>query len=134
MLQYIAVLLEWLPKISYWVLAPAALILFPLAFVRATRPGSALGLTIVAAVSASFLSIGLVAIVSGYGKVILHVFQDFGPIVTANFLTTLLPGVGTQLTSLVPVMATTVGSSAAVVVLRRGARRDRLATDSSTAA
>lgn len=123
MLQIVATLLQWLPRLCYWVLIPAVLILILLAFVRATRPSSALGLLIVAAVSASLLSIGLVAIVSGYGSAVVHVLRTFGPIEAISFLPSLFPGVGSQLAGLLPVAGTTAGSSAAVVVLRRTTRR-----------
>ena len=107
MLQIIAVMLEWLTRISDWVLAPATLILLALAFMTVARSRATLGLMIVAAITGAFLSISLVAIVSGYGSAILRVFRDFGLIETANFLTTLLPAMGAQIANLVPMMITT---------------------------
>lgn len=123
MLQIIAALLSWLPRISDWALGPAVALLLLLALMPALRPRATFGLIVVAAVGALLLSVGLIAIVGGYGNIILHVFQEFGPLETVSFVTTLFPGIGSQLASLVSTIATTAVASGAVVVLRRGARR-----------
>ncbi len=122
MLPIIAMIMEWLPRISLWILAPAAVLLFVLAFSRAARGHCLLGFMIVASLSALLLLIGVVLVVGGYGNVVMHVFQNFGPIETIDFVATLVPSIGSQLGSLLPVLGTAAGAGLAAFVLRRQAR------------
>ena len=122
MLPIVAALMEWFPRISLWILAPVVALLIVLAFIRTARPRCLLGFMVVAALSALLLLIGILLIVGGYGSVVLHVFQSFGPMETIDFLATLLPGIAGQLGSLLPTFAIAVGAGIAAIVLRRGLR------------
>jgi hypothetical protein len=123
MLQAIAALTEWLPKVFDWGLAPGAFVLLLLAFVRKARLVSALGLMTIAAISVALLSIDVAAIAYvswAYERIALDLLLNFGPGVTARFVATLLHGVGARLIDAVPMLATTAASSIAVVALRTG--------------
>jgi hypothetical protein len=123
MLQIIAFLLEWLPKLALWILVPAALVLLALTYFSPMRRHCLLGFITVAMMSALFLAIGLVAIFVSYGGSIFRVFHDFGLIETADLLASLLPAIGAQLASLLPALLVTGGAGAAVAVLRGIQRR-----------
>ena len=131
MLPIIATVMEWLPRIAVWILAPAAILLLVLAFSRAARSHCLLGFMVVASLSALLLLTGVVLIVGGYGNAVMHVFQSFGPIETIDFVATLFPSIASQLGNLVPVLATAAGAGLAAIVLRRQARASRPAAESA---
>ncbi len=122
MLPIIATIMEWLPRISLWILAPATVLLFLAAFSSAARGHCLLGFMVVASLSALLLLIGVVLVVGGYGNVVMHVFQSFGPVETIDFVATLMPSIGSQLGSLLPVSGTAAGAGLAAFVLRRQSR------------
>ena len=120
MLQVTTALIQWLPRLFEWALAPGAFVLLLLALGRTARPLSALGLMIIATISATFLSIDMAAIIYvswKYGQIALHLLLNFGTAAGVNFLKTLLHGTNIKAIDFVPMIATTAGSTIAAVIL-----------------
>jgi len=121
MLQFALALLEWLPRIFIWILAPVALAALSLVVMPRTRSRAALAFMIAATVSASFLSIetaALVYVCCDQAGVILSILLDFRPGVTAGFLTALLTTIGAPLLGLIPMIVAAACSGLAALALR----------------
>ena len=114
--------LDWLPMGFNWALAPITLVLVVLALNGRTRPLAATGFLVAAAVSAALLSLLLAASVFhllGYGRAVANLLLNFGPLVTRDYVATLVRANGARLLALVPMIFTALSSSIAAVYLQR---------------
>jgi len=114
--------LDWLPMGFNWALAPITLVLVVLALNGRTRPLAAAGFLVAAAVSAALLSLLLAASVFhllGYGRAVADLLLNFGPLVTRDYVATLVRANGARLLALVPMIFTALSSSIAAVYLQR---------------
>jgi len=114
--------LDWLPMGFNWALAPIALVLVVLALNGRTRTLAATGFLVAAAISAALLSLLLAASVFhllGYGRAVANLLLNFGPLVTRDYVATLVRANGARLLALVPMIFTALSSSIAAVYLQR---------------
>lgn len=138
MLHLAIVLLQWLPRIFVWLIAPVVLIAVSLAVIPRMRPRAALGFMIAAAASATFLSIetaALAYVCCDQARLIFSLLLDLRPGVTAEFVVSLFANLGAPLMGLVPMLVAAICTGLAALVLRdkRSAGHQVLQTGTSAA-
>lgn len=138
MLHLAIVLLQWLPRIFVWLIAPVVLIAISLAVIPRMRPRAALGFMIAAAASATFLSIetaALAYVCCDQARLIFSLLLDLRPGVTAEFVVSLFANLGAPLMGLVPMLVAAICTGLAALVLRdkRSAGHQVLQTGTSAA-
>lgn len=138
MLHLAIVLLQWLPRIFVWLIAPVVLIAISLAVIPRMRPRAALGFMIAAAASATFLSIEtavLAYVCCDQARLIFSLLLDLRPGVTAEFVVSLFANLGAPLMGLVPMLVAAICTGLAALVLRdkRSAGHQVLQTGTSAA-
>lgn len=138
MLQLAVVLLQWLPRIFVWLMAPVVIIAVSLALIPRTRPGAALGFMVAAALSAAFLSIetaALAYVCCDQARLIFSLLLDLRPGVTAGFVVSLFANLGAPLLGLVPMFVAAVCTGLSALVLRDkpNTRHDVLQTGTGAA-
>jgi hypothetical protein len=122
MLDFLFMVLAWLPVCFDWAIMPVAAVLIVLAARGTTRGVAARGFLIAASVSAALLSLLLASSVFhllGYGRAVADLLLNFGPSVTREYIATLIKQNGRGLLALVPMVVTVFLSSVAALYLRR---------------
>ena len=138
MLQLAVVLLQWLPRLFIWLIAPMVLIAISLALIPRMRPRAALGFMIAAAASATFLSLetaALAYVCCDQARLIFSLLLDLRPGVTAGFVVSLFANLGEPLIGLIPMLVVAICTGLAALILRdrRSAGHDLLQTGASAA-
>ena len=123
MLQFAVTLLQWLPRLFVWLVAPMACFSTAMALSQKSRLYAALGFMVAASVSAIFLAMetaALAYICCDQARMLFSILLDFRPGVTIGFALALLGSVVKPLVGVLPMLVGAAATGTGAFLLRRG--------------